>query len=439
MNDMIQPLTARGIRVFILIWFGQLVSLLGSGLTGFALGVWVYQRTGSVTQFALISLFATLPIILISPLAGALVDRWSRRWVMIISDSGAALSTLVVALLLFTGNLEIWHIYLANAISSSFSAFQRPAYSAATTLLVPKQHLGRANGMVQLGEAVSRLISPMLAGILLVNIHLQGIILIDFTTFLFAFATLLFVKFPETTKSTIVGQVGIRRLLQETAYGWHYLTARPGLLGLLILFTADNFLIGIVSVLVTPLILSIASAAVLGTIMSIGGLGMLLGSIVMSTWGGPKRKINAVFSFIILSGLCVLAVGLRPSIFLYAISAFLFFFSIPIINSSAQVILQKKVAPNVQGRVFALRGAIVTAAFPLGYVIAGPLADYIFEPLMQTDGILASSIGKLIGTGEGRGISLMFILLGLGLVILTTAAYQYPRLRRVEDELEDHC
>ena len=425
-------------RIFLLVWFGQVISLLGSGLTNFALGVWVYQGTGSVTQFALISLFTTLPLILISPLAGALVDRWNRRWVMIISDSGAGLSTLIVALLLFTGHLEIWHIYLANAISSSFSAFQRPAYTAATTLLVPKQQLGRASGMIQLGEAVSRLISPMLAGILLVSIQLQGIILIDFATFLFAFATLLVVKFPETTKTNLGGQAGLRKLMGEITYGWHYLTERPGLLGLLILFTVDNFLLGIISVLVTPLVLSVADVTVLGTVMSIGGIGMVAGSIVMTTWGGPKRKINAVCGFIILSGLCILAAGLRPSIYIYAISAFIFFFSVAIINSSAQVIFQKKVAPHVQGRVFALQGTIVAATFPLGYVMAGPLADYIFEPLMQTDGILASSIGRIIGVGEGRGISLMFILLGLGLVILTTVAYQYPRLRRVEDELLDN-
>jgi MFS family permease len=142
-------------RTFVLVWVGQLISLLGTHLTGFALGVWVFQRTGSVTQFALISVCTTLPGIIISPLAGALVDRWERRWAMILSDSGAGLSTLVIALLLLSNHLEIWHIYIATAVGSIFNAFQWPAYTAAITLLVPKRHLGRASGMTQLGEAVA--------------------------------------------------------------------------------------------------------------------------------------------------------------------------------------------------------------------------------------------------------------------------------------------
>ena len=138
----------RGMRTFVIIWFGQLVSLVGSGLTGFAMGVWLYQQTGSVTLFALNALCFILPQALFSPLAGALVDRWDRRWAMILSDTGAGLSTFFLALLLFAGRLEIWHVYLATAVNALFGTFQWPAYSAATTLLVPKKHLGRASRMV---------------------------------------------------------------------------------------------------------------------------------------------------------------------------------------------------------------------------------------------------------------------------------------------------
>ena len=420
-------------RTFIIIWFGQVVSLLGSGLTNFALGVWVYQRTDSVTQFALISLFISLPLILISPVAGAVVDRWNRRWIMILGDSGAGLSTLVVALLFATGRLEIWHIYLTTAFSSTFSAFQRPAYTSAITQLVPKQHLGRAGGMTQLGEALAQLVAPVLAGFLLVTIQLQGIILIDFVTFLFALVTLLSIRFPEL-KATENKQ---KDLLQEALAGWTYLSARPGLIGLLIMFTNSNFLVGVVSVLVTPLVLSIASAAVLGTVMSIGGLGMVAGSVVVSTWGGPKRQMNSIYSFELLTGLSILATGLRPSIPLYGLAAFLFFFGLPIVRVASQVIFQKKVAPNTQGRVFALTGALVTATQPLAYLIAGPLADRVFEPLMAANGPLAGSLGQIIGVGPGRGISLMFIVIGFLYLVATLIAYQYRRLRFVEDELPD--
>ena len=162
-----QKSVAPGFRTFLLIWFGQLISLTGTGLTGFALGVWVYQRTGSVTQFALIALATTLPGILFSPIAGALVDRWDRRWAMFLSDAGASVCTLSMCLLLFAGRLQVWEIYIAMSISSTITAFQWPAYSAATTLLVPKEHLGRASGMVQIADAVAQIGSPVIAGVMM--------------------------------------------------------------------------------------------------------------------------------------------------------------------------------------------------------------------------------------------------------------------------------
>ena len=151
---MTQQTAPRGMLTFSTIWFGQLISTIGSGLTAFALGVWVYQREQSVTLFALTLLAATLPNVLLSPIAGALADRWNRRTVMILSDVGAGLSTLSIALLFFSGQLQTWHVYVAVAANAAFNSLQWPAYSAATTMLVPKEHLGRAGGMVQIGEAI---------------------------------------------------------------------------------------------------------------------------------------------------------------------------------------------------------------------------------------------------------------------------------------------
>lgn len=425
-----------GMRVFTLIWLGQIVSLIGSSLTNFALGVWVYQWTGSVTQFALISLFTTIPLIAFSPVAGALVDRWERRWVMILSDSGAAISTLVLASLLAIGRLETWHIYLITAVSSTFSTFQLPAYRAATTLIVPKQQLARANGMNELGESISQLVSPMLAGVLLVNIQLQGIIFIDFLTFIFSLVTLLCVRFPNP-KTITTTKAKKSSLLLEISYGWNYIFTRKGLLALLIFFAVTNFGVGVVQVLFTPLALSFASPTALGTIMSIGGIGMVVGSLIITTYRGPQRKINSVFVFQLLGGASILVAGLRTSITLLALAAFLFFFGLPISNASTQVIFQKKVAPDVQGRVFALIEGISGVFVPLAYVVAGPLADRIFEPLMSVNGLLAPSIGKIIGVGEGRGIGLMFVLTGTLIMLATVFAYQYSPLRQVEEELPD--
>ncbi|MBR8840318.1 MAG: MFS transporter [Stigonema ocellatum SAG 48.90 = DSM 106950] len=437
---MLKSRKIEGMSIFVLVWFGQLVSLLGSSLSNFALDVWVYQQTGSVTHLSFLILFATLPRVIISPFAGVLVDRWNRRWVMILSDSGAALSTLTIALLLVSGQIhmgQIYLVYLATAVSSSFSAFQWPAYSAATTLLVPKKHLGRASGMIQLAQSLGQIISPLLGGVLLVVIHLSGIIVLDFISFLFSLTTLLLVRFPHH-KVTQSQEINKTSLLTEALYSFHYLTARSGLLALLFFLASSNFLLGILQVLAYPLILSLASPVELGTIMFVGGVGMLTGSLVMSTWGsGRQNYMNILFCFMLLSGFSMMVAGLYPSVFLFAVAAFLFFLGLPFINSSATVIFQKKVAPEVQGRVFSLNSAIYGSCLPLAYLVAGPLADRIFEPLMIVNGPLAGTIGKLIGTGSGRGIGLMFIVLGILTMLITIVAYQYAPLRLVEDELPD--
>jgi DHA3 family macrolide efflux protein-like MFS transporter len=431
-----QNVASRGMRTFIIVWLGQLVSLVGSGLTSFALGLWVYQHTGSVTQFALSGLFTVLPSVVLSPLAGALVDRWDRRWVMILSDTGAGLSTLIMAFLFFTGQVEVWHIYLAAGISAAFGAFQWPAYSAATTLLVSKKNLGRANGMVQLGRAASEILAPALAGVLVLAIQVQGVLLIDFATFLFAITTLLIVRLPRPD-ITATGQTSKGSLWREAAYGWTYIAARRGLLGLLVFFAVVNLMWGMVGALITPLILGFTSADVLGIIISVAGGGMLVGSLVMSAWGGPKRRIDGVLRFELLSGLCFLLIGLRPSAWPIAIGAFGAHLTIAIIYGSNQAIWQSKVPPDIQGRVFATQQMIAKSSTPLAYLVAGPLADKLFEPLLAFDGPLAGSIGQITGVGPGRGIGLLFIVMGILKVVVTLGGYLYPRIRLVEDELPD--
>lgn len=423
-----------GMQLFNLIWFGQLISLIGSGLTSFALDIWVYQQNESVTQFAIASLCGTLPFILLSSLVGSLIDRWNRRLPMILGDFGAALSTLAIALLLVTDRLEIWHIYLATAAISCFAAFQVPAYTATIILLVAKQSLDRANGMIQMGYAIAQLIAPVLGGVLLVTIQLQGIILLDFATFLVALATLLSVRFPDVSRTEEMAHASLWR---DAAEGWAYIAARPGLVALVVFFAASNFLMGIVTILATPFILSFASPATLGSIVSTGGIGMLLGGLMMSTLQGSRRRMTRIFTFTFLSGLLILAAGLRPSVPLFTCAAFLFFFCIPMIHGSSQTIFQHKVKPDLQGRVFALIAATSGASLPLSYLIAGPLADQVFEPLMAAGGLFAGSIGQFIGTGQGRGIGLLFIITGALTMLATLVASRYPRLRFLEDELPD--
>jgi MFS family permease len=423
-------------RVFGTIWFGQLVSIVGSGLTSFALGLWVYQRTGSVTRYALIALFAMLPRIALSPLAGAIVDRWDRRRVMILSDSGAGLTTLAVALLLSADRLQIWHIYLAAGASAIFGTFQWTAYAAVVPMLVSKKKLGRANGMVQLGQAISEVLSPVLAGVLVLKIQVQGVLLIDFATFLCAAFTLVVVQIPRPEPAA-VGKTGEKSLLRDATQGWTYIAARRGLLGLVIFFAIVNFLWGMVGALITPMILGFTSASALGVIISIAGGGMLAGSLTMSLWGGPKRRINGVLHFELLSGLCFLLIGLRPWFWSIAVGAFGAHLTIAIVQGSNQALWQSKVPPQLQGRVFAAQQMITRSVAPLAYLVVGPLADEMFEPLLAPGGSLAGSIGRIVGVGLGRGIGLIFILMGILKVAVTLGGYLYPRIRRIEDEVPD--
>jgi MFS transporter, DHA3 family, macrolide efflux protein len=427
---------SRGMKVFSVIWFGQLVSTLGSGLTGFALGVWIYQETGSTTLFALNMLAYALPNLIMSPFAGVMADRFDRRWVMMLSDSGAMCGTLVVLSLLMLGRLEIWHIYIATALYSAANSFQWPAYSAATTMLVPKSQLGRAGGMVQIGEAISQLVSPALAGVLFVTIGLKGVIFIDFATFLVAIATLLLVRIPRP-KGTPDETAGKQPMLKEAVYGWKYIVARPGLFGLLLIFASTNFLSGLWNPLLAPMVLDMTDPQMLGFLASLIGVGMLLGTLVMSAWGGPRKRIHGVLGFLMIGGIFTMLLGLRPSIPLMAAAGFGMMFVHPIVNGSSQALWQSKVSPAVQGRVFAVRRMIAWSTLPLAYIIAGPLADNVFRPLLVEGGALADSLGSILGVGPSRGTGLLIMLIGLATILVTAIGYLHPRIRQVEDELED--
>ncbi len=428
----------EGFGAFLLIWFGQSVSLVGSGLTGFALGVWVYQRTGSVTQFALISLFTTLPGIVFSPIAGALVDRWDRRRAMILSDSGAGVCTLGMALLLMADRLEVWQIYVAMAISSTFSAFQWPAYSAATTLLVPKEQLGRASGMVQVGEAVAQIVSPVLAGVLMGTIGLQGVMLIDVATLLFALGTLLVVRIPRPGRPLRGRRHGDRCFARRPTAGP---TSAPGPVCWDCCSSSrlTNFAIGHRPGAVHP-----AGAEL--------HHGRRARSAPVHRWAWlPGRqpddeRVGRPKAAHLRHPRGQLAVGRRPVRGRLSAAPLdprrgrlPVFFSLPITNGCSQAIWQSKTAPDVQGRVFAMRRMIAWASLPLAYLAGGPLADHVFEPLMVEGGPLAGSVGRIIGVGEGRGIGLLFVVLGGMILLSVLAAWLYPRVRHVDTELADHA
>lgn len=423
----------KSMRTFTVIWFGQLISTIGSGLTGFALGVWIYEQTGSPTLFA-ISLFVYfLPRVILSPFAGVLADRLDRRIVMIASDSLAAAATLAIALLYFSGDLQIWHIYISNVVFAIANTLQWPAYSAATTLLVPKEHLGRAGGMTQVGDAISSLIAPGVAGILYVATGLKTIIIIDLVSFLFAFATLIAVRFPRPEKPEEENFT----FFQDSLVGWRFIIKRKGFLALQIIFAIMNFCGSITYAMFTPMILEIAKPDTLGLISSILGGGFLVGTLILSIWGGPKRRIFGTYTFEFCFGLSIFLTGWATTVPLIVAAQLLGTLTVPIANGCTQALWQSKVPQDMQGRVFSARPMISFSIIPLAYLLSGPLSEKLFIPAMVEGGAIALRFGDFLGVGPERGIGLMYIVFGLIYMLAAQVILLYPRLRRIELELPD--
>jgi MFS family permease len=431
-----QAAVEGGLRTFAIVATGQLISLLGSALTAFAVGIWVYQRTGSVTLLSLVVLAASLPGILVSPLAGTVVDRCDRRLVMLCSDAVAGLTTVTVMAIMFAGRAELWHVFLLATIASLANAFQEPAYAASVPLLVPKRHLGRASGLVQFTQGIARILTPTIAGVMIVTAGIAVVLLTDAVTFLFAVVTLLLVRIP-LPQPTQEGARGKGSLLGESYAGWRYLWDRTGLIALLTLFTFVNFLVALLNVLYIPLILNFASPTMLGIALTVGGAGMMVGSIAVMSLGTPQHKIRALMALIFLGGVVIGMSGVYPSVILIAANGFAMMFILPVLQATSQVLWQTKVAPDMQGRVFALRRMLQQASLPAAFLAAGPLADGVFEPLLAEGGLLANSVGHWIGVGPGRGIGLMFIVMGAGGCLAAIAGYLHPRIRHLETELPD--
>ena len=397
-------------KTFFIIWIGQLVSLLGTGMTRFALILWAWQQTGEATTLALLGFFAYIPQVLIGPFAGIVVDRHDRRLVMMIADGCAGLMTIGLLLLFFTGHLRISHLYVIQTLTSVFEAFQRPAYSAATTMLVPKEQYARTSGMRSLAASTSTILAPILAGGLLALINIDGIMLIDVVTFVCAMGTLFFVRIPHPKAITQTVDAHTSSRLRKLSFGFRYIVKRKGLLGLLLIFSGMNLFATLTYLSILPAMIlartnsnSIALAVVQGAL----GIGGIVGGLIISIWGGPKRRIHAcllgaALSFLI--GDLFLAVG--RSLPVWTVAAFL---------------------------------ASVLATFPIGYLLAGALADSFFEPAMAVGGPLSEVFGWLVGEGPGAGIALMFVCTSLLGMTMSLSGYLFRSVRDVEIDVPDHA
>ncbi|WP_157253009.1 non-ribosomal peptide synthetase/MFS transporter [Nonomuraea typhae] len=431
-----RPLAGTGprpsLRRFATVAAGQFVSSVGSALSQLVMSLWVFQQTGEITAFSLVMAVALLPGILAGPLAGAVADRYDRRTVMLLGDLAAGLSTLAMIGLIAADRLAMPYVYLLCAITSLATAFQRPAYLAAVAQLVPKPFLGHANGFTQIGAGAGALFAPMLGAPLLAVLPLESILLIDVATFLVAVATLAFVRFPDR-----LFRKREEPLSRQIVHGWRYIAKRPGLRAVLSFFVVDHVLYAAGFALIVPLVLVEYGVATLGLVLTAGGVGTLLGSLVMTVWGGTPRRADGMIAFMGLNNLGLLVIGAAGHPWLLVAGMFTMGFSESLTDGHWVALVQRKVGLELQGRVLATFMTTVTVVMPLAYLVIGPLADRLFRPMLQPGGPLAAPLGGVLGLGPGRGLALVILAGGVLLTAWTVRAWFTRRLRHLEDTLPD--
>lgn len=406
-------------------------------MTRFGLDLWVLSDEvgGSAADYTTMLFAAILPLGVASLFVGPLIDRWNRRWTMIFANAGASAPTIVVAVLYFSDSLEVWHLYIALVANGVASAFILPALDASTPMLMPQDQLGRAAGVTQMLQSFEIILAPVLAVPLFLGLGLGAVFVVDFVTFAISIIMLGLSLIPQPTR--VLQQAGAS-VLDEFRFGVTYIVERRPFL-LLILFVSVAMLVmpGIGYALATPLSLAISDEAGAAAVLTSFGVGSLVAGVLLAAWGGPKRRMNGILGSMILAGIGGVVTGVSESLVVTAAGVFIIGASFVFAIGLNRVIWQVKAAPEVLGRVFALRVMIGVVAQSTGIIVAGPLADGVFEPLLVEGAALAGSIGQIIGVGEGRGMGLMYILAGFTLIAFATISFIIRPIWRLEDALPD--
>ncbi len=429
-----------GMFGFAVVWLGQIISVLASGMTSFAMTIYMYQQTKSAFAMSMVQVTYILPFLLMAPIAGVMVDRYSRKLMMMVSDIGGGIATSLLFVLFFTGQMQYWHLYILTAIIGIGATFKWPAYSAAISMMLPKEQYGRANGMMSLMEAGPGVVAPLLAGALLPFIGIGGVLLIDATTYVIAILALISVFVPRPTASS-EGQKAKGSLLKEAGFGFKYIFERPSLLGLQLVFLAGNLFSGIAFAVLAPMILARTnqSSIALGSVQSAASIGVVIGGIIMSAWGGFRKRVHGILLGWIFISLEIIffSFGRDPSFWIPVLLIGNLFS--PMVNASNQAIWQAKVAPDLQGRVFSSRRLIAWFTSPISPIIGGALADFVLEPAMKVQGVgLTQIFGPAFGSGPGSGMAVLFFICGLCVLLVGLTSYFIPAIRNAESVLPDH-
>lgn len=423
-------------KKFRMIWLGELVSSIGSGMTAFALSIYVYRLTGSVSAVSLVTLFAYLPTILLSPLGGVLADRYDRRLLMILGDLCSGLGLLYLLLAIQGGSGSLVPILIGVTVNAIFVALLEPSYKATVTDLLTEEEYAKASGMVQMAGNAKYLISPALAGLLLSFADIRLILLIDIGTFFLTVAAVASVRKTLKKQAEKAHTTGIIRELKE---GFSLIAGNGGVIALVVIMALLCFFVGFIQTLTAPMVLAVGDAKTVGLMESLCAVGMLIGSVLIGILGIQKRQADVLFAAAVAGGIFMSLTGMSRNLIFVGAALFLFFFSIPFLNTCADVLLRVSIPDELQGRVWGLVSLLTQAGTVLAYAVCGVLADRVFEPMLAESGFLAGSVGRLIGTGEGRGIGFLLILSGLGMTLAALTAGRNRKLRAIKINGGDAC
>jgi MFS transporter, DHA3 family, macrolide efflux protein len=414
----------------------QTLSLIGSRISGLAIGIWVFNETGNATPLALVAFFATVPMVLASSISGVLADRWDRRYVMIVADAGQAVGTMLLLVSFATDGFQLWHLYAVTFIQAIFGVFQGPAFQASVTMLIPDNKRDRANAIQQMTGPAAGIIAPAIAGFVFAAVGVIGAIIIDMVTFFVAVLVILSVQIPRP-KQTAEGLALKGSVWKEAWSGLRYLLSRRILFWMMFYVSLINLLFGGAMVLTTPYLLArTGDEAVLGVLLSVFNLGALIGGLIFSVWGGTRPRIHTMMPGVAASGLFLVLVGMGQTPLPLGVALFFMFLPLPMVNASFMSMIQVKVPPDVQGRVFAVLGQMSMMLTPLSYLLAGPLADQVFEPAVGLPGW--ELVAPFVGNSVGAGMGLIMVICGLFVLVSTLIAYALPAVRSMETTLPDY-
>lgn len=422
----------KEMRPYLLLWFTQLISTLGSAMTAYALVLWSYGQSGSALQTALLMVCSYAPYVLCSVFAGALSDRWNPKHTMLICDALTAACTLTILLLLKTGNLQTWHLYLVNAFSGLTNTLQQPASEVATTALLPRKYYQKVGGLKYLSNALNSVMTPVITTAIFGFWGLDAVILLDLISFAIAFLVLLcFITIPRTASQQSKESMG-----DSIRTGIHWLRSNRGILHLMLFLAGINLVASMYNAALPALLLNKADETALSIVNAMSGFTMLAGSLLSSFLPAPKNRVKAIWGCLMLS-MCtenfLLAFG--NHLWFWCIGVFLGWIAIPWMSANLEAVYRLNIPSHLQGRVFAARNSFQFFTIPIGYFLGGFLTDNVFEPVMAAQSS-QSILTRLFGTDKGSGAAFLFAVLWLTGIAVCLIFRADKHIRRLPQHTE---